>query len=110
LAAAYKKIQDGEKNPNLQGLSIQGAPIEGAVCTFLLPYWSMGKAFNDGAGKMTLDKDAAAKGMDIWLKMVDQGVIKKNVAEVTTRPRSMSSGWPRAFAINWGFLGSFERC
>ena len=73
LAAASKKIQDGEKNPNLQGLSIQGAPIEGAVCTFLLPYWSMGKAFNDGAGKMTLDKDAAAKGMDIWLKMVDQG-------------------------------------
>ena len=104
LAAASKKIQDGEKNPNLQGLSIQGAPIEGAVCTFLLPYWSMGKAFNDGAGKMTLDKDAAAKGMDIWLKMVDQGVIKKNVAEVTT-PATVNEfkAGQVAFAINWGF-------
>ncbi len=43
LASAAKKIQAGEGNPNLQGLSIQGAPIEGAVCTFLLPYWSQGK-------------------------------------------------------------------
>ena len=104
LAAASKKIMDGEKNPNLQGLSIQGAPIEGAVCTFLLPYWSMGKAFNDGAGKMTLDKDAAAKGMDMWLKMVDQGVIKRNVAEVKT-PDTVNEfkAGQVVFAINWGF-------
>lgn len=104
LAAASKKIQDGEKNPNLQGLSIQGAPIEGAVCTFLLPYWSMGKAFNDASGKMTLDKDAATKGMDMWLKMVDQGVIKKNVAEVKT-PDTVNEfkAGQVVFAINWGF-------
>lgn len=104
LSAAAKKIQDGEKNPNLQGLSIQGAPIEGAVCTFLLPYWSMGKAFNDASGKMTLDKDAAAKGMDMWLKMVDQGVMKKNIAEVTT-PATVNEfkAGQVAFAINWGF-------
>ncbi len=104
LSAAAKKIQDGEKNPNLQGLSIQGAPIEGAVCTFLLPYWSMGKVFNDASGKMTLDKDAAAKGMDMWLKMVDQGVMKKNIAEVTT-PATVNEfkAGQVAFAINWGF-------
>lgn len=104
LAAASKKIQDGEKNPNLQGLSIQGAPIEGAVCTFLLPYWSMGKAFNDASGKMTLDKEAATKGMDMWLKLVDQGVIKKNVAEVKT-PDTVNEfkAGQVAFAINWGF-------
>ncbi|MCF8159123.1 MAG: ABC transporter substrate-binding protein [Polaromonas sp.] len=104
LSAAAKKIQEGEKNPNLQGLSIQGAPIEGAVCTFLLPYWSMGKAFNDASGKMTLDKDAAAKGMDMWLKMVDQGVMKRNIAEVTT-PATVNEfkAGQVAFAINWGF-------
>lgn len=104
LGAAAKKIQAGEKNPNLQGLSIQGAPIEGAVCTFLLPYWSQGKAFNDAAGKMTLDKDAAVKGMDMWLKLVDQGVMKKNIAEVTT-PATVNEfkAGQVAFAINWGF-------
>jgi len=104
LAAASQKIQKAEGDPNLQGLSIQGAPIEGAVCTFLLPYWSQGKDFNDAAGKMTLDKPAAVKGMNQWLTMVDQGVIKKNVAEVKT-PDTVNEfkAGQVVFAINWGF-------
>ena len=104
LAAASKKIQAGEGNPNLQGLSIQGAPIEGAVCTFLLPYWSQGKEFNDASGKLTLDKAAAVKGLNQWLSMVDSGVIKKNVAEVKT-PDTVSEfkAGQVVFAINWGF-------
>jgi len=104
LAAAAKKIQAAEGNPNLQGLSIQGAPIEGAVCTFLLPYWSQGKEFNDAAGKLTLDKAAAVKGLNQWLAMVDSGVIKKNVAEVKT-PDTVNEfkAGQVIFAINWGF-------
>jgi multiple sugar transport system substrate-binding protein len=104
LSAAAQKIQKAEGNANLQGLSIQGAPIEGAVCTFLLPYWSQGKDFNDAGGKMTLDKPAAAKGLTQWLTMVDQGVIKKNVAEVKT-PDTVNEfkAGQVVFAINWGF-------
>jgi multiple sugar transport system substrate-binding protein len=106
LSAAAQKVTAAEKaaNPNLQGLSIQGAPIEGAVCTFLLPYWSQGKQFNDAAGKMTLDKDAAIRGMNTWLKMVDDGVLKKNIAEVTT-PVTVNEfkAGNVLFAINWGF-------
>ena len=104
LAIAAKKITEGEKSPNLQGLSIQGAPIEGAVCTFLLPYWSQGKAFNDAAGRLTLDKEAAVKGMNMWLNLVDQGVIKKNVAEVRTPDTANEfKAGQVAFAISWGF-------
>ena len=104
LAAAAKKITAAEGNANLQGLSIQGAPIEGAVCTFLLPYWGQGKQFNDAGGKLTLDKAAAVKGLKSWLDMVDQGVIKKNVAEVTT-PITVNEfkAGQAVFAINWGF-------
>ena len=104
LAAAAQKIQKAEGNANLQGLSIQGAPIEGAVCTFLLPYWSQGKEFNDASGKLTLDKAAAVKGLKQWLTMVDQGVIKKNVAEVKTGDtvNEFKAGQV-VFAINWGF-------
>ncbi|MDT9146013.1 extracellular solute-binding protein, partial [Escherichia coli] len=40
LKEASRKVMEGEKNPELQGLSFQGKAIEGAVCTFLLPYWS----------------------------------------------------------------------
>ena len=104
LGAAAQKVQKGEGDANLQGLSIQGAPIEGAVCTFLLPYWSQGKEFNDAAGKMTLDKAAAAKGLQQWLSLVDQGVIKKNVAEVKTADtvNEFKAGQV-LFAINWSW-------
>ena len=104
LTVAAKKVQAGEGNANLQGLSIQGAPIEGAVCTFLIPYWSQGKEFNDAAGKLTLDKAAAAKGLQQWLGMVDAGVIKKNVAEVKT-PDTVNEfkAGQVVFAVNWGF-------
>ena len=104
LSAAAQKIQKGEGDANLQGLSIQGAPIEGAVCTFLLPYWSQGKDFNDAAGKMTLDKPAAVKGMKEWLSMMDAGVMKKNIAEVKTPDTvNESKAGQVVFAINWGF-------
>ena len=104
LSAAARKIQAAEGNPNLQGLSIQGAPIEGAVCTFLLPYWSQGKDFQDASGKLSLDRPAAAKGLQQWLSMVDAGVIKKNVAEVKT-PDTVNEfkAGQAVFAINWSW-------
>ena len=104
LAAAAKKVQQAEGHPNLQGLSIQGAPIEGAVCTFLLPYWSQGKDFNDAAGKLTLDRSAAVRGLQQWLTLVDVGVIKKNVAEVKT-PDTVNEfkAGQAVFAINWSW-------
>jgi len=108
LTAAAKKVMGAENNANLQGLSIQGAPIEGAVCTFLLPYWSQGKDFNDAAGRMTLDKGSAAAGLKQWLSLVDAGVVKKNVAEVKTGDtvNEFKAGQV-IFAINWGF--AFDR-
>ena len=103
-AAAVEKQADPARQPTLQGLSIQGAPIEGAVCTFLLPYWSQGKAFNDANGKLTLDRAAAARGLQQWLTMVDQGVIKKNVAEVKTPDTNNEfKAGQVIFALNWSF-------
>ena len=48
LASSSQKIQQGEKSANLQGLSFQGAPIEGAVCTFLLSLLEPGKGLPEG--------------------------------------------------------------
>jgi multiple sugar transport system substrate-binding protein len=104
LSAAAQKVLKAEGDANLQGLSIQGAPIEGAVCTFLLPYWSQGKEFNDANGRMTLDKAAASRGLQQWLGMMDQGVVKKNVAEVKTGDtvNEFKAGQV-LFAINWSW-------
>lgn len=103
LAAAAQKITDGEHNPNLQGLSFQGKAIEGAVCTFLLPYWSQGKTIVDN-GKLTFDRGAATKALALWKGLVDKGVAKKSISEVATDDtRKEFQAGNVAFAVNWGY-------
>lgn len=104
LATGLKKILDAEKNPAMNGVATTGAAIEGAVCTFLKPYWSQGKEFNDAQGRMTLDKAAAVKGVEMWLSLVDRGVMQKNIGEV--RPADMVNAFKAGnlvAMVNWGF-------
>ena len=107
LATVARTVQAAEKaqgSPALQGLSLQGAPIEGTVCTFLLPYWGQGKAFNDAQGRLTMDRDAAARGLQMWLGMMDSGVIKRNIAEVRTQDTTNEfKAGQVLFAISWSF-------
>lgn len=109
LVTASKKVMDGEKDPNLQGLSFQGKAIEGAVCTFLLPYWSMGKQLVSN-GKLNFDKDAAVKSLAMWKGFVDQGVAKKNISEVATDDtRKEFQAGNVLFAVNWSYAwGQFN--
>lgn len=103
LKAAVKKINGGENNPDLQGLSFQGKAIEGAVCTFLLPYWSQGKNLVDN-GKLTFDKTAAVNSLKLWKSFVDEGVSKKNIAEVATDDtRKEFQAGNVVFAVNWSY-------
>lgn len=103
LAAAAKKVTEGEKNPDLQGLSFQGKAIEGAVCTFLLPYWSQGKNLVEN-GKLTFDHDAAVTALKLWKDFVDTGVAKKNIAEVATDDtRKEFQAGSAVFAVNWSY-------
>ena len=104
LAVGLKKILDGEKNTAMNGVATTGAAIEGAVCSFLKPYWSQGKDFNDASGRMTLDKVAAQKGVEMWLSLVDRGVMQKNIGEV--KPADMNNAFKAGnlvAMVNWGF-------
>ncbi|TWF44035.1 ABC transporter substrate-binding protein [Neorhizobium alkalisoli] len=103
LAAAAKKITEGEGRPDLQGLSFQGKAIEGAVCTFLLPYWSQGKTLVEN-GKLNFDHAAAVKSLSLWKSFVDNGVAKKNISEVATDDtRKEFQAGNVVFAINWSY-------
>jgi multiple sugar transport system substrate-binding protein len=103
LAAAARTIQQGERNPELQGLSFQAKSIEGTVCTFLLPYWSQGGELL-GDGRMLLDRPKAEAGLRMWQDMVRQGVAKANVAEVgTDDTRKEFQAGKVVFAVNWGY-------
>jgi multiple sugar transport system substrate-binding protein len=112
LTAAAKKItaaENGGRSSPLQGLSFQGKAIEGAVCTFLLPYWSQGKDLVSN-GKLTFDKTAATKSLELWKGFVDSGVAKANIAEVATDDtRKEFQAGDVLFAVNWSYAwGQFQ--
>lgn len=103
LASEAKTIMAGEHNPSLQGVSFQAKAIEGAVCTFLVPYWSMGKSLMQN-GRFVYDKQAAAKALGIWVDLVKQGVAPKNSAEVATDDTRMLFQASNAiFAVLWAY-------
>ncbi len=103
LARIAKKIQAGEGNPDLQGVSFQGKAIEGAVCTFLLPYWSQGgEIIRDG--KLSFERAKAEAGLAMWLGLVKDGVAKANVSEVGTDDtrKEFQAGKVRTLGVGWG--------
>jgi multiple sugar transport system substrate-binding protein len=103
LARIARKIQAGEGNPDLQGLSFQGKAVEGAVCTFLLPYWSQGgEIIRDG--RMSFERAKAEAGLAMWLTMVKAGVAKRNAAEVgTDDTRKEFQAGKVIFGVVWGY-------
>jgi len=107
LASEAKTIQAGEHDPQLQGLSFQGAPIEGTVCTFLLPYWSMGKTLMQN-GRLTFDRAAAVKSLELWQDLIKQGVAPNNAAEIVTdQTRKDFEAGKAVFAVEWGYGWAF---
>lgn len=103
LRQAVKIIQEQEGNPDLQGVSFVGKAIEGANCTFLVPYWSQGQELVTD-GKLSFDHDAAVKSLALWKGLIDDGVAKANSAEVATDDvRKEFQAGNAIFAVNWSY-------
>lgn len=103
LRQAVAIIKDQEANPDLQGVSFVGKAIEGANCTFLVPYWSQGKELVTD-GKLTFDREAAINSLALWKGMIDDGTAKANTAEVATDDvRKEFQAGNAIFAVNWSY-------
>lgn len=103
LRLAATSVLEGEGQGELQGISFQGKAIEGAVCTFLLPYWSAGHDI-DKDGKLVFDDAAAIAAMQLWKGFVDDGIAKENISEVATDDtRKEFQAGEAVFAINWSY-------
>ena len=99
-----KIIMDGEKAPQLQGFSTAGAPIEGTVCTYLVPLWSMGSDITKD-GKLNIDTPEARQPFQLYGRMKQAGVLPKNIAEIPTdRIRVDFQAGNVVFAQSWGYF------
>ena len=98
-----KIIMDGEKTPNLQGFSTAGAPIEGTVCTYLVPLWGAGSELTKD-GKLNLDTPQAREPFQLYGRMKQSGVLPKNIAEIPTdRIRIDMQAGNLIFGMTWGY-------
>jgi multiple sugar transport system substrate-binding protein len=96
-------IMDGEKNPNLSGFQTAGAPIEGTVCTYLVPLWGAGGDLVRN-GKLDLDSPAARKPFELMGRLKAAGVLPPNIAEIPTdRIRINMQAGNLIFAMTWGY-------
>ena len=104
MMATAKIIIDGEKNSQLQGFSTAGAPIEGTVCTYLVPLWGAGSDITKD-GKLNLDTPQARQPFQLYGRMKQAGVLPKNIAEIPTdRIRVDFQAGNVVFAQNWGYF------
>ena len=99
-----KLIMDGEKNAQLQGFSTAGSPIEGTVCTYLVPLWGAGSDLTKD-GKLNLDTPQARQPFQLYGRMKQAGVLPKNIAEIPTdRIRIDMQAGNLLFGMSWGYV------
>lgn len=99
-----KLILDGEKNSNLSGFQTAGAPIEGTVCTYLVPLWGANSDLAKG-GKLQLDGPDALRPFELMGKMKAAGVLPVNIAEIPTdRIRINFQAGNLIFGMTWGYV------
>jgi multiple sugar transport system substrate-binding protein len=99
-----KLIMDGEKAPQLQGFSTAGSPIEGTVCTYLVPLWGAGSDLTAN-GKLNLDAPQARQPFQLYGRMKQAGVLPKNIAEIPTdRIRIDMQAGNLVFGMTWGYV------
>jgi multiple sugar transport system substrate-binding protein len=105
LKAGAEKVMKAEGNPNLSGFQTAGAPIEGTVCTYLVPLWGAGGSLTDAAGKLNLSTDAAKKPFELWAGLKAANVTPPNLAEIPTdRIRQNLQAGNLLFGMSWGYV------
>ncbi|MFD2264590.1 ABC transporter substrate-binding protein [Lacibacterium aquatile] len=104
MVAAAQKITGAEGNPNLQGFSYQGAKIEGATCTFMIPFWGKGAELLNN-GKPSVNNTAGKEAFQFLLDLKDKSKVSKSaIAEVTTEGTRLDfQAGNVVFAQLWGY-------
>ena len=105
LQAAAVKIQGAEGNPNLSGFQTAGAPIEGTVCTYLVPMWGAGGALTDAGGKLNMNTAESKRPFQLWADLKAANVTPSSLAEVPTdRIRQNFQAGNLLFGMTWGYV------
>lgn len=105
LMESAQIVMQGEKNGNLRGFETAGAPIEGTVCTYLVPLWGEGSELTTKDGKLNLNNDAARMPFQLMGRLKASGVMPSNIGEIATdRIRINMQAGNLLFGQTWGYV------
>ncbi len=104
LVTSAQTVLKNENNPALQGLNFQGAPIEGAVCMFLQPFWAAGGEVVQN-GKVSVDNAFGRKALNLWVDAINKSKISPaSMAEMRTDDsRKVMQAGNAVFGLNWAY-------
>jgi multiple sugar transport system substrate-binding protein len=104
LQSHARTVMQGENNQNLRGFSTAGAPIEGTVCTMLVPMWGAGGQFLNAQGRPNVNSAEMRRSFQLWSDLRAQNVTPPNLAEIPTdRIRVDFQAGNLLFAMQWGY-------
>ena len=105
LKTSAEKIMKAEGNANLSGFQTAGAPIEGTVCSYLVPLWGTGSNLTNAGGKLNLTGAEARKPFELWAELKASGVTPPNLAEIPTdRIRQNFQAGNLLYGMTWGYV------
>jgi multiple sugar transport system substrate-binding protein len=107
LQAGAKKVLAAEGNANLRGFETAGAPIEGTVCTYLVPLWGAGGSLSDQQNRLVTatNPSLARRPFELWNTMKADGVMSANIAEIVTdRIRVNFQAGNLLYGMSWGYV------
>ncbi len=85
-------------------LPAAGAPIEGTVCTYLVPMWGAGGSLTNAQGQLQLNTEAAKRPFQLWADLKAANVTPPNLAEIPDRIRQNFQAGNLIFGMNWGYV------
>ena len=105
MIAQAKVILEGEDNPNLRGITFQGANIEGMLSNYLEFLWGMDGSILDENGDVIINNEKGVKALQFMIDLYQKyGVADKGVVTTKTDDSRVIFQDGRAiFMLNWTY-------
>ena len=105
-ATPRRRSWTARRTRNLQGFSTAGAPIEGTVCTYLVPLWGTGGDTQRRNGKLNLDGATAPGSRSSSRPHEAGGRAAQEHRRDRDRPHPRQTSRPATSSsrMNWGYV------
>lgn len=106
LIEMAQTIKEGEDNPNLRGITFQGANIEGLLANFLEFLWGNGGSILDENGNVVIDNEAGVEALQMMIDLSKVHNVASDavVQTATDDSRVIFQDGRAIFMLNWTYV------